>query len=456
MNFGVWHNGNTNLPLKETTDGIVIPDASFAEMHQDRQRVARERIDHGILADKRGFNRLTYTEHHFIITGAEFSPNPLQSQAVVASHTESIKLRQVANIITWHDPIRLAEQAAMLDVLSDGRAEIGIGRGYQPRENEVFGQYWGGGVGDQEKNRASFEEKIDIIRRAWTDDFVTYDGEFHQIPPSWTRWHHPQERAYLADAVTEYNVEDMIDWKDDSVNETDLDPSYPNVVAEGESILTSLPVFPQPVQDPHPQLWEPVGSPRSIRFAAENGVNPYLAGARDPAEIDRVVEAYFEAAEDAGWPDHRPEFDGEPFTRPWDEARQRGITIYVPVFNTEVGAEETYERWIQGIKAYWQYVGFFGFAGGLPTEEGQHPIELLRELDPQMFIDRDLYLAGDADDIIERLAHIREELNADDISFDIAFENMGITGEEADEQLEAFADQVIPYLQEEFPTPSDD
>jgi hypothetical protein len=46
MNFGVWHNGNTNLPLKETDEGIVIPDASLAEMHEDRRRVAVERIEH--------------------------------------------------------------------------------------------------------------------------------------------------------------------------------------------------------------------------------------------------------------------------------------------------------------------------------------------------------------------------------------------------------------------------
>jgi alkanesulfonate monooxygenase SsuD/methylene tetrahydromethanopterin reductase-like flavin-dependent oxidoreductase (luciferase family) len=456
MNFGVWHNGNTNLPLKETEDGLVIPDASLAEMHEDRRRVAIERIEHGILADERGYDRLTFTEHHFVLTGAEFSPNPLQSQAVVAYNTEDIKLRQVANILSWHDPVRLAEQAAMLDVVSDGRAEVGIGRGYQPREGETFGQYWGGGVGDQEKNRAAFEEKVEILRKAWTEDVMTHHGQFHQVPPTWTRWHHPQERAYLADQVTEYGVEDYIDWAEGSVDETALSPSYPDVVSSGESTLEAVSVFPQPVQEPHPQLWEPVGSPRSIRFAAENGINPYLAGARDPAEIDRVVESYYDAVEAAGWPDHRPEYDGEPFGRPWDEERERGLTIYVPVFNTAVADEETYERWLQGIKGYWQYIGFFGFAGGLPAEEDEHPIELLRTLDPELFVERDLYLAGDAEYIADRLAHVAETLDAGEISFDLAFENMGITGEEADAQLEAFADRVVPYLEEEFPTGGDD
>jgi alkanesulfonate monooxygenase SsuD/methylene tetrahydromethanopterin reductase-like flavin-dependent oxidoreductase (luciferase family) len=447
MKFGIWHNGTTDVPLKETDEGLVIPDASVRGLHRDRQRVTRERIEHGVLAERRGFERLTFTEHHFVLTGIELSPNPLQSQTAIAARTEEIKLRQVANILSWHDPVRLAEQTALLDVISDGRVEVGVGRGYQGRENETLGQYWGGTVQDDEKNRASFEEKLDILRRAWTEDVLTHHDQFHDVPPTWTRWHHPQERAYLDDSVSEYDVEDFIDWEDGSVTETDLDPAYPNVVTAGGSTLRAISVFPRPVQEPHPQLWEPVGSPRSINFAARNGINPYLAGARDPTDIKKVVDMYYSAAEEAGWPDRRPEYDGEPFERPWDETRQRGFSIYVPVFNTEVADEETYERWLQGIKAYWQYLGFFGFAGGLPGAEGRHPIEQLRELDPAVLVERDLYVAGDAEDIIDRLAHISEVLGGEAIAFDIAFESVGLTGEEADEQLDAFAERVMPYFE---------
>jgi hypothetical protein len=121
------------------------------------------------------------------------------------------------------------------------------------------------------------------------------------------------------------------------------------------------------------------------------------------------------------------------------------------VFNTAIADEDTYERWLRGIKGYWQYIGFFGFAGGLPREGDGHPIELLRSLDPEVFVERDLYLAGDAEAIADRLASVAETLGAEAASFDLAFENMGITGEEADAQLEAFADRVMPYLEEEFP-----
>lgn len=452
MNFGIWHNGSTNLPVVENEEGLMIPDCSLREMHADRQRVAQERIHHGVLADKRGFDRLTFTEHHFIITGAEFSPNPLLSQMAVAARTESIKLRQVANIITWHDPIRFAEQTALLDVVSGGRTEIGIGRGYQPREAEVLGQYWGGSVNYEEQNRASFEEKVEILLAAWTQDVTSYRGEFHRIPPSYTRWHHPQERAYLASDATEYDVDDMIDWEEDSVDETSVSTGVPDLVSEGTSTLEAISVFPQPLQDPYPQLWQPVFSPRSIKYAARNGINPYLPGTRDPSLVADIVEAYYDAVEAAGWPDRRAEFDGEPFTRPWDEDRQRGFTIYVPVFNTSVGSADALKRWKEGIKAYWQFIGWFGAAGGLPRDEDEHPLEVLRAMTPELLVDEDLYVAGDADYITDRLAHISEHLDATDIAFDIAFEGIGLSGDETDEQLEAFADQVMPYMTEEFPS----
>jgi alkanesulfonate monooxygenase SsuD/methylene tetrahydromethanopterin reductase-like flavin-dependent oxidoreductase (luciferase family) len=453
MNFGIWHNGTTNLPLKETDDGLVIPDASLAEMNADRQQVSLERIEHGILAEEHGFDRLTFTEHHFIITGCEYSPNPLMTQTAIAAQTDDIKLRQVANILPWHDPIRFAEQSSLLDLISDGRTEVGVGRGYQPREGEVLGQYWGGSVDYDEQNRKSFEEKVEIVRKAWTEDMFSYSGEFHEIPPSYTHWHHPHEAAYLESEACEYDVEDMIEWKEDSVDESELNPYYPNVVSEASSTLKSINVFPKPQQDPHPIMWQPVGSRRSTKYAAERGINPYLSGSRTLGTIKDAVEMYYEEVEAAGWPDHRPEYDGEPFERPWDQERQRGLTLYVPVFNTDVGSEDTFERWKLGMKAYRQSIGFFGLLPEFLTGQDEgHPLELLRKLSADEMLERTLWVAGDEDDIIDRLVHITEELDAEDIAFDIAFENVGITGEEANEQLRAFADRVMPYMLEEYPS----
>jgi alkanesulfonate monooxygenase SsuD/methylene tetrahydromethanopterin reductase-like flavin-dependent oxidoreductase (luciferase family) len=84
----------------------------------------------------------------------------------------------MANILPWWHPIRVAEQAAMLDVISGGRLEFGIGRGYQPREAEVFGRPYGATIQDQERNRSYYHEAYEIIMKAWTQPSFSHHGEF--------------------------------------------------------------------------------------------------------------------------------------------------------------------------------------------------------------------------------------------------------------------------------------
>jgi len=440
VDIGVIHNGATNLPLKHADSGEVIPDASIREIHEDMKQVIKDQIRHGILADEYGYDRMSYTEHHFEVVGAEFSPNPLLSQSAVASQTEDIRLCQWANIITWHDPVRFAEQAAMLDIISDGRAEIGIGRGYQPRENEVLGdQYWSGTIQDQEKNRAVFEEKFDIITDAWTEEMLSYNGHYHHIPPKHTKWHHSQERAYLEDEVTEQEVEEMMDWKEAGL----YSQSLWNPVVSGGTRLKKVSVFPQPVQDPYPQLWQPVTSPRSVKWCARNGVNGVSFG--DPMFKDKL-EIYHQTAEQAGWPDHRPEHDGEPFKFGWDEQRQRGVAVGRWVFNTEVTDKETLEDWKMGLELGWDFFGPFGFTRAL-VDEGRVTAEDL--------VEHDLAVIGDTDHIVDKLASIPEDIGSNGLHLAIFFESGGVSGEVADEQLKSFAEDVMPYLEQEHPSPAE-
>src|SRR5207237_3300695 len=119
--------------------------------------------------------------------GAEMSPNPLMVQMSVAAHTKRIRLGQAANIIVWHHPVRLAEQVALLDVISGGRVECGIGRGYQPRENETLGRPYGSTIQDQERNRKAFEESIAIMKKCWTEPSFSHHGEVFPVPPTHTR-----------------------------------------------------------------------------------------------------------------------------------------------------------------------------------------------------------------------------------------------------------------------------
>lgn len=432
--FTVIHNGSTNLPLKKTDEGPIVPDASFAEIHEDCQRILKDQIEHGILAEEYGYDRVSYTEHHFQLVGAEFSPNPLMTEMSVASHTDEIKLAQLANIINWHDPIRFAEQTAQLDVISDGRTEIGIGRGYQPREAEVLGdQYWGGTIQDQEKNRIVFQEKLDIIKEAWTNDTIQYNGEYHTIPPSHTKWHHDQERLWLDDDVSEYEVEDFINWKEgDLYSEGLWSP-----VVSGGSTLESLAVFPRPLQDPHPQLWQPVTSHRSVKWCAQNGVNGISFG--DP-NVTKNMEKYHEEAEKAGWPDHRPEHDGEPFGFGWDSERQRGMAVGKWIFNTEVASEDTYKRWKQGLEHGWDYFGPFGFNRAITGDIDVRP-------DAEMLINSGVAFVGDTEEIVDKIKSFEEQSGMKDLHLGIFFEMGGITGEEADTQLKEFSERIMPHFE---------
>lgn len=446
--FGMFHNGTCGVPQKYAEDGTVIPDASLEEIHDDAKDVMKDQVQNAVTADKAGIDRLFLTEHHFQPTGSEHSPNPLQTEAYIAAKTENIRLCQATNVITWHDPVRMAEQAAILDILSDGRAEIGVGRGYQPRENEVLGQYWGGTIQDQEKNRVSFEEKVEILKKAWTEDAFSYHGEYHSIPPKHTKWHHNMDRALWEDDVTEESLDEMIDWDE----EGDFYSNLWNPVVSGGSKLKQISVFPQPLQKPHPQLWEPLTTPRSIEWAAKNGVNGVM-NVEPNSRFANNVELYMEAAEEAGWPDHRPEYDGEEFEYGWDEERGRGIVTTRWIFNTDVhGDGEVLDRWKKGLENGWAFYGPFGFAAVLAEgdEELYDPSE---PVDADTVIDKDVAIVGDTDTIRDKCAKYKEETGLSDFNMVCWFETAGFTADEADEQIEHFGENVIPYIEEEFPGP---
>jgi len=441
MTFAVMQNGVTSLPLKRTAGGRVIPDASLAEVHEAAKERVETQIRTGIRADDLGLDYLFFTEHHFQPTGSEFSPNPLMSQVKVATETETIRLGQMANILTWHDPVRFAEQAAMLDILSDGRAEIGIGRGYQPRENEVLGQYWGGTIQDQERNRRTFEEKFELLTRCWTRETVSYHGEEHQVPPRHTKWHHELDRAYYEDDVTEQTVDDMLDW----VEEGDFYSDLWNRVMSGGTTLKRISVFPQPLQEPHPQLWMPATSHRSLRFAARNGVNGGLLAA--PTErLGNLVDVYFEAAERAGWPDHRPEYDGESLGYGWDGERRRGLIPFRYVWNTEVADEATTERWKLGQENVWNY-----YRSLIPVyryfDRGED-----EWIPGDAIVDHEMMHVGTTEEIIDGIAALYETLDYEEIAFGAFFESPGVGAEAEEKQMVAFAEEVVPYLEDEFAT----
>ena len=138
LELGVFMNGQTDLPVRQTPTGTVLPSGSLADMHASYQRGVLNQIKQGVLAEKLGFDYLWPVEHHFQPEGAEFSPNPMLMEMAVAAQTSRIRLGQYANILTWWHPLRIAEQAAMLDVVSGGRLDVGIGRGGTLQDYQTF------------------------------------------------------------------------------------------------------------------------------------------------------------------------------------------------------------------------------------------------------------------------------------------------------------------------------
>lgn len=113
---------------------------------------------------------------------------PALTQSVVAQHTDDIRLRRMANSLPWRDPVRVAEETAILDVVSDGRAGIGVGTGLDPRQAETLGQYWGGSARDSARNHHSVRERFEVLVSALTEDDASHHGQFHDVPPSYTEW----------------------------------------------------------------------------------------------------------------------------------------------------------------------------------------------------------------------------------------------------------------------------
>ena len=196
----------------------------------------RQFIDYIVRAEELGFESLFMVEHHF--TGVGQVSASLNLLTYLAAKTSRIRLGTAVVVLPWHNPVLLAEQAATLDLLSGGRFDFGIGKGY--RKNEFAGFCI-----DQDEADARFEECLTFLRKAWTSD-----GRFSHHGRFW-------------------NFDDIV-------------------------------VEPRPVQQPHPPFWMAAGSFESIRRAAKNGFN-LLLDQLAPVELSlERVQVFRDALEQAG------------------------------------------------------------------------------------------------------------------------------------------------------------
>ncbi len=129
----------------------------------------RCQLDEVQLAERIGIDQIWFFEHHLIPTAPVPSPNLLIAAA--AQHTSRIRFASMVNILPFRHPLLVAEEAAMLDNLTNGRFDMGLGRGLRPPEFAAFGI-------DQERSREMFLESFDILRRVWADEIFEHRGKF--------------------------------------------------------------------------------------------------------------------------------------------------------------------------------------------------------------------------------------------------------------------------------------
>jgi len=169
-------------------------------------------IDYVLYAEELGYHSVFVVEHHF--TGVGQLSASLNFLSYLAGRTRRIRLGTAVVVLPWHNPVLLAEQVATLDLLSNGRFDFGVGKGYRQPEFAGF-------CIPIEEATERFDETLAFLRKAWTaNDRFSHQG---------SRWR------------------------------------FENIVIE-----------PRPVQQPHPPLWMGAGSFESIRRAAQEGFNLLL------------------------------------------------------------------------------------------------------------------------------------------------------------------------------------
>lgn len=194
-------------------------------------------IDYICEADALGFHSVFIVEHHF--TGLNQISATLSLLCYLAARTHNIRLGTGVAVLPWHNPVLLAEQIATLDLLSNGRAEIGVGKGYRPYE------FTGFGVAPEEAAER-YEEALEIMQRGWRcKERFSHQGKY---------------------------------WK-----------------------LNDILIEPEITQKPHPSIWVGAGSEASVVKAAQNGFNILLDQWSPVGLLQERLNIYAEALEVGGY-----------------------------------------------------------------------------------------------------------------------------------------------------------
>jgi len=346
--------------------------------------------------DTNNWNSIWFTEHHFNHEGMEVCPNPLIMCTDIAARTKQIRLGQACNTITFWNPIRLAEDIATLDHLSNGRVEVGIGRGVYGREAVHLNIE--ADLKDQAKNKRLFQETLSIMKKAWTEKFFNHKGEFYTYPSSNYVWEH------------------------------DMSPPNKEVVDLQTNELKKISVIPQPYQKPHPPITQVVDSVSSIEWAAKNGIN-CIMWIPTVKTLKKRFEVYKNAKSE---------------TEKRDVPVGEGITLVRDMFVAETMEDAkklagehmvNYMKWV----CHWRGLGNHMDPGEeLPTTKGKTDL-----LDYEFLHKRNM-LFGTPDYVVEKIKELQAELNLKDL---LVWSNFpGVKHEDAMRSIKLFNEEVIPKI----------
>ncbi len=175
-------------------------------------------LDQAAMLDDLGYDNVWLTEHHFVDDG--YNPAVLPTAAAIAARTRKIRIGTFVLLLPFHDPVRVAEDAVCVDILSGGRFDLGVGQGYRAEEFAAFKLA-------RAERSARLAEGVELIRRLWTEERVSFAGKFKQVE--------------------------------------------------------AMSLHPKPVQQPHPPIWIGARTEKAARRAARLGHNLLATIGPDPA-----------------------------------------------------------------------------------------------------------------------------------------------------------------------------
>jgi alkanesulfonate monooxygenase SsuD/methylene tetrahydromethanopterin reductase-like flavin-dependent oxidoreductase (luciferase family) len=374
-----------------------------------------------VLAEEAGFDVFATTEHHFHSEGYEASVAPLLLYTDLAARTQRIKFASLGLVLPAWDPLRAAEEIAVLDHLTKGRFYAGFARGYQDRWVNVLGQQYHAtgapmdGSAIDQHNRDVYEEVMDIIRKAWTEDTITYNGKYYKIP-------YPYEEGIQRWPVAEWTRK----------------YGAPGEVDE-HGVVRKICVIPKPYQQPHPPLFQPFSvSENTIRYTARSSIVPWIL-VSNPPDFQRLCHVYQEVAQDAGRSLKLGESVGAFRAVHFGKTEAEAVALF---------ADTNY----RGFKDYFSGFGF-GEAFRTAEDNAKYPLEPYTPLPTEeLTVERlrrvKYALAGTPEQVRAEIAALQTlygssgELEWFGWFFDQGF----MSWDETQRQFEFFAKEIIPHF----------